>query len=245
MSDPKSHQQAALPVETEGNNYQNNASRVERHSSPPAHFTIPPDPRVPLESMLVGRDTRPKHTEAEQIALMHEDRQDRRVAFETARQEILLRINLRDRWLWTFTAAIGGIVAFVTTRHWLALLIPFLAMTCSAMVAMHTAVVHSKCAWTRSSTDFDHWAKSKHMRKLHHAGLPGRAIVQTCVFVGPSVVALYYAAEASQAAPILLSAGTWWFAGVCTLAAGVFQWCAVRHARACSRQAGYDLGPPS
>lgn len=140
-------------------------------------------------------------------------------AFNKAREELLKRVELRDKMVLAYIglsmATLGG--TMLSKIAIVGLLIPAFGFAVSLIVNQHTMAIHYICCWTRRAASFPHWGNSAELEELHGLAIRPRVVAHLAVFVIPSLVALVYAYPVAFAHADPFKSGLWWFGVVMML----------------------------
>jgi hypothetical protein len=172
---------------------------------------------------------------------------DMRTSFQTARQEIITRMTLRDQLIMAFlagsTAITGGAIAYA--KPMVALMVPFFGLASSIVVGQHTSAIHSICCWTRRMVAFQHWGRSVELRNMHNSSIHTRAYAQMLIFIPPSLAALLFSARDAFAEASMLLSGLFWTGVLCTILSIYTQRRVLSFVRELNRTTGYEKEKPS
>jgi hypothetical protein len=171
-----------------------------------------------------------------------ETAENERLAFASAREEILKRVELRDRMVvMSFSismAILGG--TMVSRDPMIGLLVPVFNLGSTLVVCQHTLAIHYLCCWTRREISFPHWARSRELGELHDTAITARAMAQAAIFFTPAFVAIAYGYRSAFAQTSVLLSGFWW-AGILMLITTCYvQWKTLVSVLAINRATGYE-----
>ncbi len=151
-----------------------------------------------------------------------------RATYESARQELIQRITLRDHVLLVYLGAVGTILAIALgtdARNDILMLIPFISLGAAVLVSQHNSVIGSLGDFCVNELDdffislkpsewAPQWDKSKALQKYSSKSIRLRSWGHSIIVIIPSVLGLAINWNHALYSPFPEGI-VWWFAALC------------------------------